>query len=757
MQGSLISRKTPLRTVVATVVAVAAMLALAGSAMAASVANGDFETGTLGGFTVVNQQGSAGDWFSYSGTTSPQSGQQITAPPQGTFAATTDQNSSGSHVLYQDIVLEPNAEHTLSFILYYRNLAGQFSTPDTLDYNTFPNQQYRVDILKPSADPFSVAPDDVLATVFRTNVGDPGTLEPTPMTFDLSPYAGQTVRLRFAEVDNQGIFLASVDDIEVTAELPPPSPQCSDSLDNDNDGNTDFPDDPGCESADDDNETGTPTLSIDDVTVTEGDAGATDATFTVTRSGDTGGTSTVDFATSDGTARASDNDYGARSDTLTFVPGDTSEEVSVQVNGDTADEDDENFFVNLSNPTNATIADDTGAGTITDDDTAGITVNPTSGLTTTEAGGTDTFTVVLNSKPTSDVTIPLTSSDTTEGTVSPSSLTFTPANYDTPRSVTLTGVDDDTDDGDVAYEAITEPATSTDPNYSGRAASDVSVSNTDDDASTISISDASVKEGDSGVRDATFTVSLSAASSTQVTVDYATSDGTAKASDNDYEARSAILTFAPGDTTETMTVPVNADNKIEPDETFFVNLSGATNATISDGTGKGTIENDDEEAPPPDKPACNDGRDNDGDGRKDLNDPGCSSSQDDSERGEPNPTPDCTIRGTDDDDTLRGTEGRDVICVRGGDDTVKALGGNDIVLGGFGNDSINGGDGGDELRGGRGQEAMFGGAGPDNLYGSVGKDFLNARDGVQSNDFVNGGDDRDDCSADPGDRKVRCP
>ena len=73
---------------------------------------------------------------------------------------------------------------------------------------------------------------------------------------------------------------------------------------------------------------------------------------------------------------------------------------------------------------------------------AGVTVTPTSGLTTTEAGGTATFTVVLTSQPTASVTMGLSSSNTAEGTVSPSSLTFTSANWNTAQTVTVTGVDD---------------------------------------------------------------------------------------------------------------------------------------------------------------------------------------------------------------------------------------------------------------------------------------------------------------------------
>lgn len=192
---------------------------------AASVNNGDFETGDFNGWTVVNQPGSGGNWFVYSGNKSPLNGIDIAPPPQGTFAATTDQRAPGSHVLYQDIALEPNAKHTLSFFLYYHNFASSgFATPDTLDFMVFPNQQYSVDVLKPTADPFSVDPNDLLARIFRTEVGDPNTLDPTTKTFDLTPFAGQTVRLRFAEVDDQGIFLASTDDVKVTATTSNPPP-----------------------------------------------------------------------------------------------------------------------------------------------------------------------------------------------------------------------------------------------------------------------------------------------------------------------------------------------------------------------------------------------------------------------------------------------------------------------------------------------------------------------------------------------------
>ncbi|MDH3208039.1 MAG: calcium-binding protein, partial [Gemmatimonadota bacterium] len=125
--------------------------------------------------------------------------------------------------------------------------------------------------------------------------------------------------------------------------------------------------------------------------------------------------------------------------------------------------------------------DDVSVTNNDDADTAGITVTPTSGLTTTEVPqSTDSFTVVLDSEPTADVVIGISSNDTTEGTVAPISLTFTSGNWDTPQTVTVTSVDDpDAEPGGTVYQIETAPATSTDTNYDGLDADDVSVTNTD--------------------------------------------------------------------------------------------------------------------------------------------------------------------------------------------------------------------------------------------------------------------------------------
>jgi hypothetical protein len=114
-----------------------------------------------------------------------------------------------------------------------------------------------------------------------------------------------------------------------------------------------------------------PSLSINDVTVTEGDSGSTNASFTVTLSGVSSNPVSLDFFTSNGSS-AEPGDYTAVNGTLSFAPGQTTRTINVPVNGDTTPEPNETFFVNLANPTNADIADGQGIGTINDDDASGV-------------------------------------------------------------------------------------------------------------------------------------------------------------------------------------------------------------------------------------------------------------------------------------------------------------------------------------------------------------------------------------------------
>lgn len=182
----------------------------------AFVNNGGFESGNFTGWTLFNINCfPGGNWFVYSGTNTPLSGFPFFAPPQGTFAAVSDQLGQGTHIMYQDITLEPGRAHGLVFKIYWQNRAAAFFSPNTLDCNVFPNQQFRIDIMTTTAAVDSVAPGDVLANVLRTRPGLPLTLPPITGIFNLSAFAGQTVRLRFAEVDNQLFFNVGVDDVRI--------------------------------------------------------------------------------------------------------------------------------------------------------------------------------------------------------------------------------------------------------------------------------------------------------------------------------------------------------------------------------------------------------------------------------------------------------------------------------------------------------------------------------------------------------------
>jgi hypothetical protein len=223
-----------------------------------------------------------------------------------------------------------------------------------------------------------------------------------------------------------------------------------------------------------------PSLRINDVTVSEGNTGDVAGDFTVTLSAASTEAITIAYATSNGTA-TSGSDFNSTSGTLTFAPGETSETITVPVIGDRLAEPNETFVVSLSDPTNATIADGQGVGTILDDE---------------------------------------------------------------PR---------------------------------------------------VSIGDVTKYEGKKNQSTLfTFTVTLSAAYDQPVTMSYRTVDGTATTGNSDYVVKTGTLTFAPGETTKTITIEVKGDSKLEANETFYLDLFGnSSNSLFSKYRGIGTILNDD--------------------------------------------------------------------------------------------------------------------------------------------------------------------
>ena len=197
-------------------IAVVIVCVATGNAQAANVVNnGGFESG-LSGWTRADQLGSDGTFAIQTGTASPVNGDTVPAPPEGLRAAMSDAQGPGSHVLYQDIVIPavvPSA--TLSFDVFVGNRADAFRTPSTLDFSTPAlNQQARVDILAGGTDPFTVAG---LQNAFQTMVGDPLVSGYTHHTLDvtslLNAHLSQTLRLRFAEVDNVFTFQLGVDNV----------------------------------------------------------------------------------------------------------------------------------------------------------------------------------------------------------------------------------------------------------------------------------------------------------------------------------------------------------------------------------------------------------------------------------------------------------------------------------------------------------------------------------------------------------------
>jgi Beta-lactamase len=177
----------------------------------------DFESGAITGWQAVG--GGSGGWFVYSdGHKAPDLAQSdpnvpfdVPDPPQGKFAAVTDMSGPGTRILYRDLRLE--GRFSLQLSVFYAG-AGPFSSPASLAHDTpEPNQQFRIDLLRPSAPIDSVAKGDVLVNVFHTSPGDPARRPPTEARMDVSAWAGQTVRLRLATTDNQGPLRVGVDNI----------------------------------------------------------------------------------------------------------------------------------------------------------------------------------------------------------------------------------------------------------------------------------------------------------------------------------------------------------------------------------------------------------------------------------------------------------------------------------------------------------------------------------------------------------------
>jgi hypothetical protein len=309
-------------------------------------------------------------------------------------------------------------------------------------------------------------------------------------------------------------------------------------------------------------------------------------TFTVTKTGATSSSYSVNYATADDTA-TSGSDYTAASGTLTFAPGETTKQIAVQTLPDTLVEGNETVLVNLTAPTGgATITTAQGSGTINDDDASFAIGNA---VPVTE-GGTLTYTVTktagaaTGSFSVSYATANGTATSGSDFTPASGTLTFAPG--ETAKQITVQTTPDTLVEGNetvlVNLTAPTGGATITTAQGSGTI--------NDDDASFAIGNAAAVTEG--GTLTYTVTKTVGAATGS-FSVNYATANGTAT-SGSDFTATSGTLTFAAGETTKTIQVPTIDDSVVESAETVLVNLSSPTNgATITTAQGSGTINDND--------------------------------------------------------------------------------------------------------------------------------------------------------------------
>ena len=336
-------------------------------------------------------------------------------------------------------------------------------------------------------------------------------------------------------------------------------------------------------------------LSVGDASAAEG---AT-ASFTVSLSAPQSREVTVAYAAvTDPTAGASAatpaQDYDPVSGTLTIAARSTSATVTVDLPDDSLDEHNETFWLRLSNPAGATVADGTAIGMIADNDPLPQLSIGDGGAT---EGGTASFTVLLEPVSGRTVTVPWTTAATSSGNPASSTDDYTPASgtLTFPSGTTSARIDvatlqDETSETDETFQvSLGEPTNATLAD-----AIAVGTIRDDDGLPRISIADTEVSEDDSP---AIFTVTLSRTSNEAVTVDYATSDGTATAGD-DYATSTGAqgtLTIPAGLRRGEISVFVADDDEPEEAETFHITLSNPGNAVIAEdeGTATATIRDDD--------------------------------------------------------------------------------------------------------------------------------------------------------------------
>ncbi|GBE72959.1 hypothetical protein myaer87_01860 [Microcystis aeruginosa NIES-87] len=340
-------------------------------------------------------------------------------------------------------------------------------------------------------------------------------------------------------------------------------------------------------------------IAISDVTITEGNSGTTNAVFTVTLSNAVDTAVTVNYATADGTATTTDNDYiGIAATPLIFNAGETSKTITVAVNGDNQVESNETFFVNLSslnaNGRNVTIADNQGQGTITNDDvilpSITLAVSPSS---VTEDGTSNLLYIFIR---TGDTTNPLTVNysiggtaiNGTDYTLLPTSVTFEA------NSAIATVIVDPTTDTTVESDETVVLTLASGTGYTIGNPNAVTGTITNDDvilpSIALAISPSSVTED--GTSNLLYIFIRTGDTTNPLTVNY--SIGGTAINGTDYTLLPTSVTFEANSAIATVIVDPTTDTTVESDETVVLTLASGTGYTIGNpNAATGTITNDD--------------------------------------------------------------------------------------------------------------------------------------------------------------------
>ena len=336
-----------------------------------------------------------------------------------------------------------------------------------------------------------------------------------------------------------------------------------------------------------------PVLTVADVGVTEGNAGTTAATFTFTLSTASAFPISVNYSTAAGTATV-DADFTAATGTVSFAPGETSKQVSVNVLGDLLDEADETFRLLLADAVSVTLAQPHATATIVDDDQppalsiADVTVNE--GNTGTVAA---TFAVTLTAPSGREISVRFATAnvEATAGTdyAAATGTLVIPAGATT-SSITVNVNGDLSDEPNERFEVrLSEPS-----NVELADAVGVGTIVDDDGQPALAAGDVTVHEGDGdGFTNVDVPITLSVPSGYVVTVQFTTADGTAT-TPQDYLSSADTAVIPAGGASVTVRLKVRKDVVDELNETFLLRLSNVTNASLADAEGTITIVDDDE-------------------------------------------------------------------------------------------------------------------------------------------------------------------